>query len=230
MSDHFDKELESLRQMLVDLASQVLQSLLDAVKALKVGDLMLAESVIGRDARIDRAEINVEKKCQHILTLDQPVAGDLRYVMSVLKINMNLERMADQAAHIATQVTYLLSCTPSCQPLPDELQNQSGLVIQMVRDGLDALADSDVDRARKVMAADDDVDRIHRGMHARVAEAITTNPGRVEEMICHLKISQELERIADHAVNICEDVLFIAEGRIARHMGDASDDRVVNSS
>jgi len=219
MSDFFERELEELRTILVDLASQVLQSLLDAVKALKVGDLMLAESVIGRDARIDRVEIDVEKKCQHILTLDQPVAGDLRYVMSVLKINMDLERMADQAAHVAAQVTYLLSCTPSCGPLPGDLQCQSDLVIQMVRDGLDALTRSDADLARQVIAADDDVDRIHREMHTRVTDAIVADPARAGEMICHLKISHELERIADHTVNICEDILFIIEGRIARHMG-----------
>jgi len=221
MSVHFQKELESLQTAVSRLAGQVLISLKDAVKALKESDLMLGESVIGRDARIDRMEIAVEKSCQHLLTLQQPVAGDLRYIMSVLKINMDLERMADQAANVAAQVTYLLSCSPPCQQLPRELSRQSDLVIAMVRDGLKALTGSDVELARKVIGADDEVDSIHRGMHAQVAGGITANPDRAEEMICRLKISHELERIADHAVNICQEVIFIAEGLIARHRTDA---------
>jgi len=221
MTVHFQKELESLRRAVANLASQVLRSLQDAVKSLKESDLMLGESVIGRDARIDRMEINVEKICQRLLTLEQPVASDLRYIMSVLKINMDMERMADQAANVATQVTYLLSYTPQYESLPDELDRQSDLVILMVQDSLEALMKSDVDLARKVIDADDEVDQIHRSMHTIVTDGVGANPDRAEEMVCHLKISHELERIADHAVNICEDVLFIAEGHIARHMGDA---------
>jgi len=221
MTVHFQKELESLQTAVSRLSRQVLVSLEDAVKALKTSDLMLGESVIGRDARIDRMEVNVERSCQHLLTLEQPVASDLRYIMSVIKINIDLERMADQAANVATQVTYMLSCSPPCEHLPVELSDQSDLVISMVRHALKALTDSDVELARKVMAADDQVDAIHRQMHVQVTEGVTSYPDRAEEMICRLKISHELERIADHAVNICEDVIFIAEGSIARHAGEA---------
>jgi phosphate transport system protein len=220
MSEHFQKELDGLRADLSDLGQQVLRSLRDAVGSLRESDLMLAEAVIGRDARIDRTEVDIEKKCQHILTLEQPVAGDLRYIMSVLKINMDLERMADQAANIATQVTYLLPCSGPCGSPPERLDRQCDKVVEMVRDCLEALSTCSTDTARKVMACDDEVDELHRQMYAWVTEAEAPDVQKTREKICYLKASHELERIADHAVNICEDILFVAEGRIARHGGE----------
>ena len=220
MTQRLQKELDKLRGMLRRLGEQVVESLSDALHALRTSDLQEADAVIGRDSRIDRAEIDVEKECQHILTLLQPVAADLRYVMSVLKINADLERIADQAANIATQVTFLMeACGGRIQPL-DGLVDQAAGVLQMVTDAAAALDRLDEALARGVIARDDEIDRFHRAMHGRVEQAVVADPRRAQEMICYLKISRELERTADLAVNICEDILFVTKGTIARHAGN----------
>ena len=185
MSEHLQIELDGLRASLSDLGQQVLQSLSDAIRSLRDCDLMLAESVIGRDARIDRSEVDIERKCQHLLTLEQPVASDLRYIMSVLKINMDLERMADQAANIAIQVTYLLPCSGPCQSLPERLDQQCDKVIEIVRLCLEALSTCGTETARKVIACDDEVDDLHRQMYAWVTKGILADPQQTQKRICY---------------------------------------------
>jgi phosphate transport system protein len=217
MAQRFFDELEKLRSMVTALGKRVVSNVADAIRAFETGDLMLAEAVIGRDARINRAEVEVEKQCQHLLTLQQPVASDLRYVMSVLRIDIDLERIADQAVNIATQVTYLLSGTEERGDVPADVTTQAATVLGMVNDSLTALQESDTDLAESVRVRDDQVDQIYRQMHTHTADVILEQPERAAEMISYLKISHELERTADHAVNICEDVLFISEGEIARH-------------
>ncbi|MFP4355109.1 MAG: phosphate signaling complex protein PhoU [Phycisphaerae bacterium] len=221
MSPQVQNELRKLREMVAELGESVTQSLLQALDAVERQDLLLADAVIGRDTRIDQFEIDLEKQCQHVLTLLQPVAADLRYVMSALKINADLERIADQSVNIATQVSYLAAAPLASPETADSLQQQGRRVLEMLRNCLAALEQADTELAHEVMASDDEVDRFHRQMHTRVEKAMLSNPAHAGEMICYLKISHELERIADHAVNICEDLLFVTEGAIARHGGKA---------
>lgn len=217
MTASFERELRKLQEMVIGLGVQVASSLQDALRALEGGDVNLAEQVIGRDVRIDRTEVDVELQCQHLLALQQPVARDLRFVISALKINNDLERMGDQAANIATQVLYLPTGQKHASA-PDGLAEAGCIVQGMCADSMRAFEEMDVDLAKDVMARDDKVDVIHAEMHHRIENAMQTDASRVGEMVTYLKISRELERIADLAVNICEDVLYISAGEIARHV------------
>ncbi len=216
MTKHFERQIDRLKEMLLTLGGMVEKSVDEALRAIESRNVELARKVIDNDTEIDRMDVEIEEECLHTLALYNPVASDVRYVVAVLTINKDLERIGDLAVNLAEEAIFLEN-EPPIQQAPFDLLDEGRRVRQMLKDCLDALVNRDASLARRVLKADDEVDRIHREMYRGVKEAIRQNPLETSRFIELLNTSRQLERIADHAVNIAEDVIYVVEGRIVRH-------------
>lgn len=208
-------ELDMLKRKLLALSSSVEQSVNLAVKAVADRDANLAKKVITGDEEIDLKEVEVEEDCLKILALHQPVAIDLRVVIATLKINNDLERIGDLASNIAHRAIYLTQRKPV--EIPFDYGKMTEGVRTMLREALNAFILLDSTLAHHVCSSDDEVDALNRQMYNQVYYAIQSSPDLVEPMIHYLSICRNLERIADYATNIAEDVIYMIEGRIVRH-------------
>jgi len=210
-------ELERLKKRLLALSAEVEGRVQQAVQALLTADVELANQVKKGDAQIDNLEIALEEECLKTLALHQPVANDLRFIISVLKINNDLERVADFAVNIAERAVDLSgSIRVEC---PYDIAMMAELVKNMLRVSLDALMGQDAELARKAIMMDDDIDQMHRENFTKVKDAIRTDPTLMDATIIYLSISRYLERMGDLATNIAEDVVYQTEGEIIRHGG-----------
>jgi len=218
MTKHLLRDLEHLKKQILLVGSMVEGAILKATTALLERRPELAADVLEGDDAIDTREVMVEEECLKILALHQPVAIDLRYIITALKVNNDLERMGDLARNIAGRAADLLRQPPI--RLPAEFPAMVDTVRRMVRDSLDALVNSDVELARRVLAADDVVDQVHRQMFRDMQAAARKDPDCIEAAINVLSASRNLERIADQCTNIAEDVIFLVEGEIVRHRRD----------
>lgn len=218
MAVHLQRQIEKLKRSIRSLGARAQSQLDSAMEAVANRDEELARRVIAEDEHINNMEIEIEEECLHTLALYQPVAFDLRYVVSVLKINNDLERIADQAVNIAQQATFLSEEEP-LPIVPYDMEGMAERVQDMLRDALEALVEMDVTRADLVRAADEQVDAIHREMYESVEQAIQAHPEQARQLIHLMNVSRQLERTADLAVNIAEDVLYTARGDIIRHAG-----------
>jgi len=219
MPKHLERDLENLQKEMLILAAKVEESIYKAIRALQDRDVELAQEVIAGDEDIDQQENHVEEECLKMLALHQPVAVDLRRVAAVLKINTDLERMADLAGDIANRA--LVLGRPPWIPIPDALQRMTDLTTSMVRQSLDAFVNLDSRLARRVCRLDDEVDRYNREIIQEIIEAMRKSPEMVEAGISLFSATRHLERIADHATNIAEDVVYLVEGEIIRHHPEA---------
>ncbi len=217
MSMHLIREIEQLKRQILSLSAVVEESVQKAVSAIENRDAALARAVIEADYQIDRMEIEVEEDCLKTLALHQPVAGDLRFIVAVLKINNDLERIGDMAVNIAERAETL--CELPEIPVALSFQEISLRTRDMLRMSLDALMTMDVKRAQEVLTMDAAVDAIDRRIHRQVLEAIRAHPDLAEPLITHRAACRHLERIADHATNMAEDVIYMIEGWIVRHGG-----------
>jgi len=215
MSTHLNKEIETLKKELLGLCGMVEESLWQAVKSLTYKDIELAEKVIQSDINIDAMEVKVEEECLKILALHQPVAVDLRFIVTAMKINIDLERIGDLAVNIAERSRFL-SAQKDFQNLLD-FETMAEKTQQMLKKSIDSLINIDADLAAEVCNDDDEVDRINRQMYDQVKQQVQIFPEKVEILIHLLSISRHLERIADHATNIAEDVIYMVKGEIVRH-------------
>lgn len=216
MSVHLQKQIDHLKKMILALGAQVEQMVLEAIQAVEKRDPDLAEKIIQSDAKVDDVEVEIEEECLHTLTLHQPFAFDLRYIVATLKINNDLERMADLAANIARQ-SVELSHLPPVSPLPFDLPRMGQLVRSMVKHSLDALVNIDPALAEQVIERDEQVDEIHHDMYQSVLKAIQDDPQKAQALLYLASVSRNLERIGDHAQNVAEDVIYTARGEITRH-------------
>jgi len=217
MTKHFQNEIERLKKKILRLAAMVEEALLMSVKAATDREVNLATRVIESDDTIDSLEIEVEEECLKILALHQPVAADLRYVVAVLKINNDLERIADLATNIAKRVRTL--STVDDTKIPFDMDAMLRDTVSMVKRSVDSLVRKDTQLAQQVILDDDTVDELHKSAYLAVDKEIRANPEQVSYLISLLSISRNLERIADHATNIAEDVIYMIEGEIVRHQG-----------
>jgi phosphate transport system protein len=215
MKHHLHREIDKLKTMLLSLGTDVEESVYKSVQALDKRDRRLAEQVIEGDTPIDRFEVYLEEECLKILALYQPVAIDLRFVIAVLKINNDLERIGDLAVNIAERALQLAQDEPI--DVPFDFVGMAEKVRAMLKKSLDALVNLDSRQARDVCAADDEIDGIHKNMYPKVQDAITKDPKHMAALLQYLGVSRYLERIADHATNIAEDVIYMADGDIVRH-------------
>lgn len=216
MSVHLQRQIEKLKGQITDLGKRVEETLMSAIAVVERRDAKLAEGVVTAEEEIDRIELDIEEECLHTLALHQPVAADLRYIVSVLKINADLERISDMATNIAEQGKFLAN-EPPLEPWPFDLGGMAECVRRMLAKALRAVLDGDPDLAESVRAADDEVDDIHRLMYERVEAAMRQRPDRIPSYIHLMNISRQLERIADLATNIAEDVIYTTRGKLVRH-------------
>lgn len=221
MAHHLHRQIDKLKKMVLSLGGLVEESVEGAIQAVETRDTNLAAQIIEGDAQIDLMEIDIEEECLHTLALYQPVAFDLRYVVSVLKINNELERIADLAVNISEQACFMAMEAP-IDAVPFGLLGEMRKVRSMLQKSLDALVEMDTDLAESVRSADDEVDEVHRKMYLHVEAAIRKTPERVNVLINLLNVSRHLERIGDHAVNIAEDVIYMSKGHILRHSREHS--------
>ncbi len=215
MAAHFQREISKLKQQVLSLCTQVEGQVEKAVRAVQLRDDELAEEVERLDVEIDLREIEVEEECLKTLALYQPVAGDLRFVVSTLKINHDLERIGDLAVNIARKVRGL-----AFDP-PPELTCDLGLMCEktqfLLRDSIDSLVSLNASEAASICTRDDEIDQMKATIRKEIELAIQQQPSKVGSLLRLLAVSRNLERIADLATSIAEDVVYLVEGRIMRH-------------
>jgi phosphate transport system protein len=209
------KEIDKLKKRILTLSALVEERVRIAVRSVDDRDHRLADRVIDGDLEIDEMEVDIEEDCLKILALHQPVAIDLRFIIAVLKINSDLERIGDYAVNIAERARLLAS--KERIGFPFDFASMSEKVQEMVRTSLDALVNMDAGLARAVFMRDNEVDDINREMYKNVEEAMHHRPDHIEHLINLMGVSRNLERIADHATNIAEDILYMIDGEIVRH-------------
>lgn len=215
MSKHLIREVGKVKTEIVGLATRVEEALRAAVKSVVTRDARLAEQVIADDRIINATEVEIEEECLKIIALHQPVAGDLRMVVAILKINNDLERIGDLAVNIAERGAALSK--QEAVPTRFDFRSMGEKVQAMLRKSLDALVKPDTELAIEVLKSDDEIDNIHRTMYDLIKEEIKAQPEQVDYFIQLLAVSRNLERVADHATNIAEDVIYLSEGQIIRH-------------
>ena len=215
MSVHFQREIDRLKKKLLSLSALVEESVAKAVTAIRDRDRGMAKQVIENDLRIDALDIDIEEECQKILALHQPLAHDLRFIIAVIKINGTLEHIGDCAVNIAERALFL--CEEPHLDIPFDFTGMSEKARNMLRRALDALVNQDEYLAYQVISADDEVDQINREMYGQVKDGIRKRPEDLEALIHLLSISRHVERIADLASHIAEEVIYCVKGDIVRH-------------
>lgn len=218
MSKHLQRDLEALEHELLDQSTLVEDMIANACRALRETRPDLAAEVIASDGNVDNQEVRIEEHCLKILALHQPVAVDLRRTATILKINNDLERIADLAVNVAERAQSLAE-HPEFM-IPPQLERMAQIAITMVRMALDAFVKHDVPIARQVCARDDEVDTMNRNVIGEMYETMRTRPDMIEAALHFFSASRHVERIADHATNIAEDVIYLVDGEIARHKHD----------
>ena len=215
MTRHIERQIENLKERILRVGTLVEEAISKSITALINRDAALAQRVIANDEEIDRMEVEVEEECLKILALYQPVAADLRFVVAVLKINNDLERMGDLARNIAKRVAQLAGGQP--HELPPEIRTMATQAQEMVKQCLDAVVKGDPALARQIRAEDDAVDDARLQIRRRILQGIKNSPEDVENLLRVNSVSKHIERIADMATNIAEDVIYMVQGDIVRH-------------
>lgn len=215
MSVHLQRELNRLKTDLLANCAIVEEQVHLAVQSVLRRDEDTARKVERRDAEVDRREVDIEERCLAVLALYQPVAGDLRMVVAVLKINNDLERIGDLAVNIAHKALAL--CREPVKEAPAELETMAHRAQQMLRDAIDAMVNLDAASAHDVCRRDDEVDEMKRAIRCELEERIVREPEMTRPLMRLLAVGRNIERIADCATNIAEDVIYITQGRIVRH-------------
>jgi phosphate transport system protein len=215
MTKHFDRELEKVKKKILSLGALVEERVYLAIKAIDKKDSELATEIIQLDYEIDEKEVEVEEDCLKILALYQPVAIDLRFIIAVIKINNDLERIGDEAVNIAERIQSMAKHLISSFNF--DYTEMAEITAIMLKQSLDALVNLDIDMAFKVITMDDQVDGIQSNAYSQIKKAMREHPGEMTYLINLYLISRHLERVADHATNIAEEVIYLIEGEIIRH-------------
>jgi len=223
VSQQLQRELDKLRRRVLFLAATVEDEIQRAVLSLERGDEALAEKVIEDDQRVDEMEVELEEECLKVLALHQPVAADLRFIVALLKINNDIERVGDLAVNISKRALFLMRHERI--EIPSGLFEMSEKSRTMLRLSLDAFVNRDADLARRVCALDDEVDAIRGRLREGIEAEMKEHPERIGSYMRLDGILRHLERLADHATNIAEDVIYMTTGEVIRHrLGTARQD------
>ena len=215
----FDKELSDLKENLLHLGVLVEKAINKAITALGERNSELAAAVIANDDAVDNQELKIDELCLKILALRQPAAGDLRFITTAIKVNYDLERIGDMAVNICERVLEL-NAEPQLKPY-QVMPRLADIVQQMLKQCLSAFVIANPDLARQVIRHDEEVDRLHDQIFHELLDYMARDFSTVTRSTRLLFISKYLERIADHAVNVAELVIFMAEGKIVRHLRDS---------
>ena len=215
MPKRLQKELEKMKKMILSLGAMVEERVRMAIKAIDFLDGNLANEIIVRDYEIDEHEVDVEEECLKILALHQPVAVDLRFLIAVIKINNELERIGDQAVNIAQRVQNI--SRRKKLELSFDYHDMAEKAASLLQMSLDSLVNLDLDLAFKVLTLDEEVDEMHREIYDKIKEVMAQKPEYMGYLINFYIISRHLERVGDHSKNIAEEVIYLIEGEIIRH-------------
>lgn len=215
MTKRFQRELEKTKKSIFVLGAMVEERIRMAIKAIESWDADLASEIIRKDYEIDELEIEVEEECLKILALYQPVAVDLRFLIAVIKINSELERIGDEAVNIANRVLNISKRKKL--ELSFDFSAMADKAATMLRLSLDSLVNLDLDLAFKVLTVDDEVDHMQGEIYDRIKEVMAQKTDYVAYLINFYTISRHLERVGDHSTNIAEEVIYLIEGEIVRH-------------
>jgi phosphate transport system protein len=215
MQRHFHEELEALKQTLLAMGGLVEDQIRRVMRALTERDDAIAQEVIDRDRQVNAYDVEVDETCVNLLALHQPAAGDLRFITTAMKIVTDLERIGDQAVNIA-QRALELNREPQLKPYID-LPRMAERAQAMVKDSLDAFVSRDTDLARRVCGADSEVDALKEQIFRELLTFMMADPRAIPRAIRLVLISRFLERVADHATNIAEMVIYMVEGKMVRH-------------
>lgn len=215
MSKHLQRDLDNLQRDILAMAGLVELTIHKAIRALSERDVAQAREVISGETQIDDEENHIDEECLKMLALHQPVAVDLRRITAAMMIVVDLERMGDLAEEIAERAIQL--ARPPYFPIPERLQRMTDLTTTMVRQSLDAFVNLDVHLARVVYRLDDEVDDYCEQIITDLVQTMKRVPELIEAGLSLFSATRHLERIADHATNIAEDVIYLVEGEIVRH-------------
>ena len=215
MQRHFHEELDGLKQTLLAMGGLVEDQIRRAMRALLERDDVIAQEVIERDRKVNAYDVEVDEQCVNLLALHQPAAGDLRFITTAMKIVTDLERIGDQAVNIAQRVLEL-NREPQLKPYID-LPRMADRAQCMVKESLDAFVAGDTALARQVCAADAEVDALKEQIFRELLTFMMEDPRTVSRAIRVILISRFMERVADHATNIAEMVIYLVEGKMVRH-------------
>ena len=215
METHFDIQLGKLRTRLFKMCSLVDEQVQFALRAFEEEDVSLAEMVIERDKKVDKYDVKIEKICQKLFALNQPVAMDLRLIMSAMTINTNLERIGDIAVNIAEGFVRIKKKPAYLEKT--KINEMAALVKEMLRNAIDSFIQNDPKLAEKVIRTDDELDAFNAENHKILIEIMKEDKENIDSAIAFLVTSREMERIGDHATNIAEDVFFIVEAELIKH-------------
>lgn len=216
MERHFDEELKELNKELLKMATLAQESIYKATESLKRQGEAMARAVIDDDKKIDELELAIDERALDLLALRQPVALDLRFITTGMKVNAELERIADLAVDIAQRVLELVK-EPMLKPLED-IPKLSAIAQGMVKESIDSFVNKDVELAKKVVLSDCEADNLKNALQKElVYDYILKDATTAPRAVALLLISRHLERICDHATNIAEDVIYMVQAKVARH-------------
>lgn len=215
MKRFFDSELEAFRSHLIKMGEISIQQLNDAIKALVDADVGLADRVIARDDELDQLEIRIDEEAVRYMSLRSPVASELRLVIVGMKASHDLERVGDEATGIAKRAVKLAAESP-LKPYLD-LPRMARIASEMLRDALDCFLNGDAEKAEAIIRRDEDVDAINKQLYRELTSFMIERPGTISRAIELMFISKSLERIADHATNIAEEMIYLVKGKDVRH-------------
>ena len=220
MERHFELELKALKEQVLLMGGRAEGIVRKSIESLRRSDPALARQVLQDDRAIDRLEIDIEERCLRLLALQQPLAGDLRFITAALKISNDLERVGDHAVNIAGG-TLRLAGTPLLKPLVD-IPRMADLALAMLHESLDAFVGRDAEGARRLVRRDDEVDDLNRQVFRELLSYMLEDPATITRAMELILVARNLERVADLATNVAEEVVFIAEARIIKHHADES--------
>lgn len=215
MTKHLERDLNQLSDQITDLGALISESTSKCMVMLQSFDQVIAKEIMEVEAEVNATEVEIEEECLKVLALHQPVAGDLRFLIVVLKVNNDLERMCDQVVNIAERVNFLVDKERVVADL--DFVSMGEIASKMVSQSVNALVRRDPSMAREVLTMDDDLDAMHARTYKVIQEVMMENPSIVVPAVSYLTISSNLERLGDLATNIAEEIIFMEEGEVVRH-------------
>ena len=215
MKRFFDTELETFRSNLILMGETSIRQVRDAIKALVEGDIVLADHVIAADDEIDNLEVKIDDEAMRYMNLRAPIATELRLVIVGMKASHDLERVGDEATSIAKRAVKL-AAEPQLKPYID-LPRMAGIALEMLRDALDCFLNGDTEKAIAVVHRDAEVDAINKQLYRELSSFMIEKPDTISRALELMFISKSIERIADHATNIAEEMVYLAQAKDIRH-------------
>jgi len=219
-NSRYEHDLTALRAALLTMGDLVRTQIADAISCFLAGDAVAADLITARDAEVNRLDIEIDEQCVRMLALNAPAGIDLRLIMASLKITTDLERIGDQAATICKRL--VAAEDRALLNVDTELERMAEIARSMVKESLEAIERNDSPLAKRVIARDDEVDRLHHQVLTQVLNSMVETPGGIGQGTRMVFVSRSLEQIADHATNIAESVVFMVEGRDIRHRDRAT--------